>query len=388
VDVGFTEDQALFRDVVQRFLQDKSPTTEVRRLMATPQGFDAAVWDQACGEVGLAGIHLPTEFGGSGFGAVELGIVAEEMGRYLFCSPFFASAIMAGYAICNEGTQEQKQRLLPGIADGSTIATLVLDDLNDVARIGSRITAAKTSDGIQLSGVAPMVMDAQAAELFIVAARTAERVEGVEEVALYQLSADTASVVLEPLEVVDATRKLCKITFDAADAEQLGTGVPADLGLLWDQLNTMLANEMVGGAAQLFTTTLDYLKLRVQFGRTIGSFQSLKHRCADLLMELELARAAAYDAARSLAATGSGQSAEPYAANMAKALASDAYMQIAKQAIQLRGGIGFTWEEDTHLWFKRAKSSEVLFGTSAWHRDQMIVKLEQVQKAPKETADV
>jgi len=369
VEVGFNEDQTLFRDVVQRFLEDKSSTTEVRRLMATPEGFDAAVWAQACGEVGLAGIHLPEEFGGSGFSAIELGIVAEEMGRHLYCGPFFASAIMAGYAISNEGTQEQKQLLLPGIADGSTIATLVLDDLNTVAGVGSHIEAAKNATGFELSGVAPMVIDAQAARLLVVAAHNGD------QVALYQLDAGSAGVTCEPLEVVDPTRKLCRLSFDKASAEQLGAGAPANLNLLWDQLNAMLANEMVGGAAHLFETTLDYLKLRVQFGRTIGSFQSLKHRCADLLMELELARAAAYDATRALALSSAGQSAEPYAANMAKALASDAYMQIAKQAIQLRGGIGFTWEEDTHLWFKRAKSSEVLFGSSAWHRDQMIEKM-------------
>ena len=133
------------------------------------------------------------------------------------------------------------------------------------------------------------------------------------------------------------------------------------------------------------------MKLRVQFGRTIGSFQSLKHRCADLLMELELARAAAYDAARNLALMSAGEAGEPYAANTAKALASDAYMQIAKQAIQLRGGIGFTWEEDTHLWFKRAKSSEELFGTSVWHRDQMIEKMQGLQAptgSQKETSNV
>ena len=387
MDVGFNQDQDLFRDVVQRFLEAKSSTTDVRRLMASAEGFDKAVWTQACGEIGLAGIHLPEEFGGSGFGAIELGIVAEEMGRHLYCGPFFASAIMAGYAICNEGTQEQKQQLLPGIADGSTIATLVLDDLNTVGGVGSQLTAtgASSAGDVELTGVAPMVIDAQVADLLIVAARSGD------QVALYQLNSNSAGVTCEPLEVVDSTRKLCRLTFSAASAERLGKGAPADLNLLWDQLNTMLANEMVGGAAHLFETTLDYMKLRVQFGRTIGSFQSLKHRCADLLMELELARAAAYDAARNLARVSAGETGEPYAANTAKALASDAYMQIAKQAIQLRGGIGFTWEADTHLWFKRAKSSEVLFGTSAWHRDQMIEKMQGLQAptgSQKETANV
>ena len=366
MEIGFTEDQSLFRDVVRRFLEDKSPTAEVRRIMESTAGFDLQVWNQAAQEVGLTGIHLPEEFGGSGFGAVELGIVAEEMGRHLFCSPFFASAVMAGYAISNEGTSEQKSRWLPGIADGSCIATLVLDDLNTLAGVGRQIQATQET---LLSGSAPLVIDAQIASTFVVAARSEAGI------AFYLVPADSTGIAVQPLEVVDSTRKLCRVDFTDVGAERLGDGRAANLALLWDQLCAVLANEMVGGATRLFETTLDYLKLRVQFGRTIGSFQALKHRCADLLMELELARAAAYAASREQAKLASGLDADPCAAHVAKALASDAYMQIARQAIQLRGGIGFTWEEDTHLWFKRAKSSEVLLGSSAWHRDQMINRL-------------
>ena len=369
MEVGFTEDQSLFRDVVRRFLEDKSPTGEVRRIMESADGYDPRVWNQAAQEVGLTGIHLPEEFGGSGFGAVELGIVAEEMGRHLFCGPYFASAVMAGYAISNEGTSEQKSRLLPGIADGGCIATLVLDDLNSLAGVGQQIQANQTSQGVVLSGSAPLVIDAQIASTLVVAARSEAGI------ALYVVPANSAGVEVQPLDVVDSTRKLCRVGFTDANAELLGDGKAANLVLLWDQLCAVLANEMVGGASHLFETTLDYLKLRVQFGRTIGSFQALKHRCADLLMELELARAAAYAATREQPKRASGMAADPCAAHVAKALASDAYMQIARQAIQLRGGIGFTWEEDTHLWFKRAKSSEVLLGSSAWHRDQMIDKL-------------
>ncbi len=339
--------------------------------MASAEGYDPKVWAQACAELGLAGIHLPEEFGGSGFGAVELGVVAEEMGRHLFCGPFFASAVMAGYAILNAGTESQKQALLPGIADGSCIATLVLDDLNDVRRVGSALSAEGAAAASVLNGRASMVIDAQIAQRFVVAARAGNAV------GLFQLAADTPGVSIEPLQVVDPTRKLCRVTFAGAVAERLGAGAAADLDLLWDQMNGVLANEMVGGAARLFETTLDYLKLRVQFGRTIGSFQALKHRCADLLLELELARAAAYQATRVLARQAKGEAGETHAANTAKALASDAYMQVARAAIQLRGGIGFTWEEDAHLWFKRAKSSEVLLGSSIWHREEMMRKVLQ-----------
>lgn len=365
MDVGFSDDQAQFRDVVRRFLMAKSPTTAVREQMATTQGFDADVWRQLCDEVGLAGTHLPEQYGGFGFGAVELGIVAEEMGRHLYCGPFFASAVMSAYAILNSGSEAQKASLLPSIANGSTIAALVLDDLNDVDRVGLSIKANAAGSGALLTGSARMVIDAHAATTLVVAASNGDGVS------LYVVDAGHLGVLMSPLEVLDPTRKLSTVVLSDVPAERLGDG-EAHLELLWDQLNTVLANEMVGGATQLFESTIEYMKLRVQFGRTIGSFQALKHRSADLLMQLELARAAAYDAARALA-NGDG---EPYAANMAKALAGDAYMAIAKAAIQLRGGIGFTWEEDTHLWFKRAKSSEVFLGTPVWHREKMIQKME------------
>lgn len=368
MDAGFSNDQAQFREVVQRFLAAKSPPSAVREQMATEAGYDADVWRQLCGEVGLAGTHLPEQYGGFGFGAVELGIAAEEMGRHLYCGPFFASAVMAAYAILNSGDESQKESLLPGIADGTTIAALVLDNLNDVDRVGDGIKNTGSSSAPVVNGSARMVVDAQIANTLVVAARNAE---ADATVSLYVVDASHPGVSVVALEVMDPTRKLSTVTLTDVPGERLGDG-SAHLELLWDQLNTVLANEMIGGATRLFETTIDYMKLRVQFGRTIGSFQALKHRCADLLMELELARAAAYDAARALA-SGTG---EPYAANMAKALAGDAYVAVAKAAIQLRGGIGFTWEEDTHLWFKRAKSSEVFLGTPVWHRERMIQKLE------------
>ncbi|MEM7218941.1 MAG: acyl-CoA dehydrogenase family protein [Pseudomonadota bacterium] len=367
MSTGFTADQVQFREVVQRFLTAKSPPTEVRRLMATAEGFDREVWSQLCGEVGLAGTHLPEDYGGFGFGVVELGIAAEEMGRHLYCGPFFSSAVMAAYAILNAGSEEQKHALLPGIAAGTTIATLALDDLNDFDQVGGSMSAASGA----LSGTAPMVVDAHVADTLIVAARE----DANAPVGLYVVDAKAAGVSVRALEVMDPTRKLARVTLAQAPGKRLEGD--ANLALLWDQLNTVLACEMIGGASRLFDSTIDYMKMRVQFGRTIGSFQGLKHRCADLLLELELARAATYDAARVLA----GQPGEPYAASMAKAMAADAFVACAKQAIQLRGGIGFTWEEDTHLWFKRAKSSEVFLGTPTWHRERMIRILEAQEAA-------
>ena len=358
--VGFNADQEQFRDVVARFLAAKSPPTAVRELMASAQGYDEAVWQQLGQELGVLGTHLPEAFGGFGFGPIEQGIIAQEMGRSLFCGPYFASAVMAGYAILNAADDAQKTRLLGGIANGGVIATLVLDDLAEPANIGHALRA---QDG-SISGVADKVVDAQVADVLIVAAQDSAGVS------LYEVQAQHAQIT--PLECLDPTRKLNRVQFAHAPAQLLGTAGQAQLDLLWDQMNTALAHEMIGGAERLFETTIEYMKMRVQFGRAIGSFQALKHRCADLLLELEYAKAMTHAAARFLA-HGEG---DAYSPNMAKSLASDAYMSIAKQAIQLRGGIGFTWEEDTHLWFKRAKSSEVFLGTANWHREQTMQRIE------------
>lgn len=360
MQTGFTEDQLQFRDVVSRFLTDKSPPSSVRTLMASAQGYDENVWKQLAEEVGLAGTHLPEAYGGFGFGPIEAGIIAQEMGRHLFCGPYFSSAVMAGYAILNSGTEAQKQTILPDIASGERLATLVLDDLSGSDNVGKAIRA---NDDV-LHGTAPIVVDAHVAERLIVAAGEDEGVS--------LFAVDAGDAVIEALEGLDPTRKLSKVTLNGVAGERIGKRGGANLDLLWDQMSTVLAHEMVGGAEQLFAGTVEYMKMRVQFGRAIGSFQALKHRCADLLLELELAKAMTHEAARYLA-SGEG---DDYAPNMAKSLASEAYLSIAKQAIQLRGGIGFTWEEDTHLWFKRAKASEVFLGTPNWHRERMIKRME------------
>ncbi len=359
MQVGFTEDQLQFRDVVSRFLKDKSPPTAVRALMDSEQGYDSEVWQQLSQEIGLLGIHLPEAYGGFGFGPIELGVIAQEMGRYLFCGPYFASAVMAGYAVLNSANEEAKERLLPELAAGTKIAALVLDDLSDAATVGTGISA---SDG-RLNGTAGIVVDAHVADTLIVVAGTPEGLS------LYEVAPALASVT--PLDAIDPTRKLSRVTFNGCAGERIA-GVGVDIDLLWDQMSTVLAHEMIGGAERLFETTIEYMKMRVQFGRQIGSFQSLKHRCADLLLELELAKAMTHEAGRFMA-SGEG---DAYSPNMAKAMASDAYLGVAKQAIQLRGGIGFTWEEDTHLWFKRAKASEMFLGSPNWHRERMMQRME------------
>jgi alkylation response protein AidB-like acyl-CoA dehydrogenase len=378
VQTEFSKEQQLLRQVVARALKEKSPTTVVRALMASDRGYDPVVWQALCGDVGLAGIHIPETYGGTGGGAIELGIVAEEMGRHLYCGPFFSSAVMAAYALLGAADEAHRRALLPGIAAGSTLATLVLDDVNDPARIGRSIAA--SGDGT-LRGAADIVLDAHVASLLFVVARGAGA-QAAEGLALYAVERGAHGVAVEPLQALDPTRKLSRVTFDGAAAEKLGNLSREGMDLLWDRICTALAHEMIGGAQRLFESTVEYTKVRFQFGRPIGSFQALKHRCADLLVELELARAATHHAARCLDA-GEG---EPWAASMAKAMAADVYMHAAREAIQLRGGIGFTWEDDTHLWFKRAKSSEVFLGGPALHRERMMSMLEAQASTARATA--
>ncbi len=358
----FTQDQIQFREVVSRFLQEKSKPGAVRQLMTSEPGYDTSVWQQLCGEVGLAGTHIPEAYGGFGFGPIELGIILEQMGRNLYCGPFFASVVMAGYALMTSANEPYKEKLLPGIAAGSTIAALVIDNLNSPEHVGENIKAA----GNTLNGMATLVVDAQNADLLIV---IAEESDGL---GLFSLVRDARGVTVTPVESLDQTRKLASVQFANAVAQKVGGVSRESLWQLWNGITVALAHEMIGGAQHLLESTVEYTKVRVQFGRPIGSFQALKHRCADLLMEVEFAKAATHHAAF-CAAEGGG---EPYAASMAKAMASDTYMEAARAAVQLRGGIGFTWEDDTHLWFKRAKSSEVFMGSPHMHRERMMTMME------------
>lgn len=371
--VLYSQDQTQFNESIDRFLTDKSDVSAVRQLMATSEGYDATVWQQLSSELGLPGIHIPEAYGGFGFGVIEQSIISEQMGRHLYCGPYFASAVMAGYAVLLAAQASDRERLLPQIADGSLIATLVLDDMESPASVGTSLQSVSDALETSISGVAPVVIDGLVAQTLVVVARSASG-----ELALYEVAPE--QVRIDEREALDPTRKLAQLTFDSAPARLLSApgGIETPLDDIWDHICIALSHEMIGGAEHLFYSTIEYMKLRVQFGRQIGSFQALKHRCADLLLELQLARSVVHAAARDRATDAE----EPWQANMAKAMASDAYMNIARQAIQLRGGIGFTWEEDTHLWFKRAKASEVLFGSPSWHRERMIQRMQALGEIP------
>ena len=372
---AFTDEQDQFRSVVRRFLGAKSPTTEVRRLMATTTGFDADVWRQLSDDLALPGLHIPEAFGGSGFGPVELGIALEEQGRALFCAPFFSSCVLAAEAIMQAAGEEQKTRLLPAIASGRTRATLAVTEPNGRWDAdGVQAIASRNGSGWVIDGVKRFVIDGCTADILIVVARAAGSSNG-SGLSFFVVQADDPGVTRSALATMDATRKQANIVFTRATAELLGeagSGAPA-LARTFDHGAIALANEMVGGAQALLESAVAYANMRVQFGRAIGSFQAIKHKCADMLLDVELAKSAAYYAAQ---AEAENDPQTPALASMAKAAAADAYIRVAANTIQIHGGIGFTWDHDTHLWFKRAKSSEVLLGDPNYHRELMLQRLE------------
>jgi alkylation response protein AidB-like acyl-CoA dehydrogenase len=372
---AFTDEQEQFRSVVRRFLQQKSPTTEVRRLMASADGFDPAVWRALADELALTGLVIPEAYGGSGFGPVELGIAMEEQGRALLCAPFFSSCVLGASAILNAGSEAQRSELLPDVANGSVRVAFAFNEPNGrAATSGVETVAAKRDGKWLLSGTKSFVVDGATAHKLVVVARDAGTT-GDDGISLFVVDADAKGVERTRLATMDATRKQARVKLDSASALLLGdagSGAAA-LSRTLDHAAIALANEMVGGAQALLESAVAYAKLRVQFGRAIGSFQAIKHKCADMLLDVELAKSTAYYAAQ---AEADGAPETPSLASMAKAAAADAYMRTAAQTIQIHGGIGFTWENDTHLWFKRAKSSEVWLGDPSYHRERMLQTME------------
>jgi len=339
--------------------------------MGTAEGYDPAVWRQLSEDLALPGIHIPEQYGGAGFGMVELCIVTEELGRALLCSPYFSTAVLAANAVLNAGTEAQKSALLPDIANGARLATLAVTEPDgNWDPMSIKVAAIPDVDGYRIGGVKSYVVDGHVVDQLIVAAR-APKAAGREGLALFTLDANAAGVERRLLESTDPTRKIARIDFHGAHANLLGDlddGAKPILRTL-DQAAIALANEMMGGAQALLESAVNYAKLRVQFGRTIGSFQAIKHKLADMLLDVELAKSAAYYAAQAAAVDDPEW---PALASLAKAAASETYLHTAAECIQIHGGIGFTWDNDTHLWFKRAKSSEVFLGQPSYHRELLM----------------
>ncbi|MFV9453870.1 MULTISPECIES: acyl-CoA dehydrogenase family protein [unclassified Rhodococcus (in: high G+C Gram-positive bacteria)] len=363
-----TDEQRELQQLVRRFCEEKSPVAEVRRLMDTEDGFDTAVWDQMGKELGLQALFIPEIYGGMGYTVIEAGLVLEEMGRALLCVPFLSSVVLAANAILACGTDEQRKLLLPGIAGGQVRGALAFTETTDTWRPGV-VTTEATPDGLhyRLQGLKTLVVDGHTAHTIIVSARTPGSI-GTDAVSLFVVQCDDApGMTRRVLPTLDQTRKLATVEFDGTPAQLLG-----EIGSGWSALEhtlklaaVCLACEQLGGAARCLDMSVEYAKMRMQFGRPIGSFQAIKHRCADMLLGVESARSAAYYALSAAAADDE----LPMASALARAHCSEVFSRAASENIQIHGGVGFTWEHDAHLYLKRAKSSEALFGGIGYQQD-------------------
>ncbi len=369
MDFLFTDEQLELRAAVRGFLGRKSSADSVRRLMADDAGYDPAVWRQLSDQLGLQGLAVPEEYEGAGFGYLELGMVFEEMGRALLCAPYLSSVALAAEALLRCADEAARKDLLPGLATGRTIGTLALLEQPgrwDEASVQTR--ARRSGAGWVLDGGKRHVPDGHVADLILVGARTPAGL------GLFAVDGDAPGLTRVSVPTLDQTRKQAHLDFAGTPARLIGDegdGGPV-LRRVLDTAAILLAAEQAGGASRVVEMAADYAGMRVQFGRPIGSFQAIKHLCADMLTEAEAARSAAYYGLWALAADHEDV---PLAASLAKVYCSAAYSKIAGDAIQVHGGIGFTWEHPAHLYFKRAKSSEVLFGTPAYHRDRLALRL-------------
>ena len=363
--LGVTAEQEELRSSVRRFLADRAPISAVRELMETTDGLDPAVWRQAGEQLGLQGIAIPEEYGGAGFSFAEQAIVLEELGAALYGGPYLASAVLAATALLTSSDEGAKKSYLPGIASGELIATLAFTEEDGSWDAGAvRLAAIRDGDGWRLDGRKSFVLDGHTAGLILVVARTGD------ELSLFAVAADAGGLTRAALPTLDQTRKLARLDFVSVPAQLVGSvgDGAAVLSRVLDVAAIAQAAEQLGGAQRALDMAVDYLKVRHQFGRPIGSFQALKHRCADLLLEVESLRSAVQYAA---AAVAENSDEIPVVASLVKAYASDVYFHVAAENIQLHGGIGFTWEHDAHLYFKRAKASELFLGDANYHREHL-----------------
>jgi alkylation response protein AidB-like acyl-CoA dehydrogenase len=370
---AFTDEQEELRATARAFLAEHSASEQVRAGMQSELGFSPELWKRIATELGWPAVSIPEEYGGLGLGPVELCALLEVMGEALLCAPFFSTVCLGANALLVAASEEQKQALLPAIAEGRSIATLAAAEPGCGWNF-SRLECVVRHDGgeVVLDGRKRFVLDGHCADLLVVAARL-EGSRGDEGISLFAVPAESAGVERRLLPTLDQTRRLAEIDLHgvrlpaAARLGHEGGGAEA-LAQIVELAAIALAAEQVGGAQRCLDLAVAHAKGRVQFGRPIGSFQAIQHRCADMMLRVESARSAAYYAACVAAERGADRA---RVASLAKAYCSDAYFQCAADALQIHGGVGFTWEYDVHLHLKRAKWSESFLGDPAWHRERV-----------------
>ncbi|MDH4051035.1 MAG: acyl-CoA/acyl-ACP dehydrogenase [Rubrivivax sp.] len=383
MEFAFTEEQQMIRDTAAAFLAEVSDSEAVRRAMATEQGYEDGVWQRVCQEMVWQAMHIPEAYGGMGLGYVELVAVLEQMGASLLCAPFFSTVCLGVNALLVAGSDEQRARYLPAIAEGSLTATLAYTGVSrrwDADAIA--VSCEPRGDGYVLNGTLRYVLDGHTAGLVAVAAR-APGTSGEAGVSLFLLSGDSPGLTRRWLPTMDQTRRQAELVLEGVVVG--ADGLMGEAGAGWPALRRIiglatvaLAAEQAGGAQRVLDLAVAYGKERYQFNRPIAGFQAIKHKAADMMLRAEVARSGVYYAACIAdEALGGGRLADelPEAASVAKAWCSDAYFRNAGDSLQIFGGVGFTWEYDVHLYLKRAKASEHLLGSGAWHREQVAAML-------------
>jgi alkylation response protein AidB-like acyl-CoA dehydrogenase len=372
MNFGFNEEQELLRNTARKFFENECPSDTVRRLMETPEGINPELWKKLA-EQGWLGLIYPEPYDGMALGLVDLVVLMEEMGRAVTPGPYFSTVLLGGLAVLEAGSDAQKKEWLPKIAAGDKrVALAWMEPSAQLGPAGITLTAVERGGKFTLSGTKLFVHDAHTADALVVAARTRPGA-GADGVSLFLLPKGTKGLAVTLLPTMDQTRKLCEVACAdvtvGTDALLGAAGAGwAPLARVLDRATVALCAEMCGGAQKVLDMTVEYAKIRQAFGRPIGSYQGVKHRAADMLVDVENSKSITYYAAWAL---DENSPEAPLAVSMAKAYVSDAFRRVAAAGIQLHGGIGFTWEHDLHLYFKRAKGSEFTFGDATHHRERV-----------------
>jgi alkylation response protein AidB-like acyl-CoA dehydrogenase len=374
VDFDFSPEQIMLRDLARQMLAEQSPPSEVRRLMEDPLGYSQPLWEQLAA-TGLQGVAIPEEYGGQGLGMVELALVLEEMGRAAYPGPFFATVVLAASAIAAGGDRDQQAAYLPRIASGELKASVaIMEDSLALTPDAIGLIARAGGGEFVLSGRKRFVPFAHAADLLLVAARTSPSGDPRRGITVFAVERGASGLTIEPNVGIDLTNRVSTVTLDGVRVGEDAIVGRRDDG--WKVVEAALRHaavgasaEMLGAARKCLDMSVEYAKVREQFGQKIGSFQAIKHYCADMLVEVETAHAATYYAAWAQDAEAPDAA---LAASVAKSYVSDAARKVCGQAIQVHGGIGFTWDYDLHLYFKRAKHFEPLYGDAEAHRELVL----------------
>lgn len=374
MDFDFTSDQVMLRNSVREYLTEKCPTTFVRTMLADPLGYSKEMWKEMA-DLGWLGLTFPEDNNGLGLGMIELAMVLEEMGRAVFPGPYFASVLLAGSTLKAAGDRAQKEKYLAGIASGELIATMgVLEEAANWGPESIQMKADSGGGGFVLNGRKRFVPFGHAADVMLVPARTSSSADPAQGISLFLVDTKAQGVEMSPMQNIDMTSKASEVRMTNVMVPE--ENVVGEVDGAWPVVKDALqkaavgaAAEMLGSARKSMEMAVDYAKAREAFGQPIGTFQAIKHKCADMLVDVENSHAAVYYASWAQDAQSDDAA---LAASVAKAYVGDAARKVCGEAIQVHGGIGFTWEFDLHLWFKRAKYYEPMYGDVDYHREMAL----------------